>query len=146
MMKHYVKKFAELTTAEFYAIVKERIAVFVVEQNCPYQEVDEIDEIAWHTYFKDEDGTILAYTRIYTEDDTVHFGRVLVNQAHRKSGLGQKIVEQTLAVIEANAPGRPIVIGAQEYLRSFYESFGFQAISEVYLEDGIPHLDMRKQP
>ena len=79
----------------------------------------------WHTYFKDEDGTILAYTRIYAEEDTVHFGRVLVNQAHRKSGLGQKIVAQTLAAIEANAPGRPIVIGAQEYLQSFYESFWF---------------------
>ncbi|MGM9904147.1 hypothetical protein A5844_002617 [Enterococcus sp. 10A9_DIV0425] len=143
-MKHYVKKLTELTTLEFYSIVKERTAVFVVEQNCPYQEVDTIDKNACHTFFKDESGEILAYTRIYHDEESVHFGRVLVNQQHRKEGLGRKIVQRTLEVIEENASGKPIVIGAQEYLKSFYESFGFEAISEVYLEDGIPHLDMRK--
>lgn len=143
-MEHYVKKFADLTTQEFYEIVKERIAVFVVEQNCPYQEVDEIDSQAWHTYFKDEEGKISAYTRIFEEDGTIHFGRVLVNSEHRKEGLGRKIVQRTMEVIEANYPQRPIVIGAQVYLQSFYESFGFEAISDVYLEDDIPHIDMKK--
>lgn len=89
-MKHYVKKLTELTTLEFYSIVKERTAVFVVEQNCPYQEVDTIDKNACHTFFKDESGEILAYTRIYHDEESVHFGRVLVNQQHRKEGLGRK--------------------------------------------------------
>ncbi|MEY8445786.1 GNAT family N-acetyltransferase [Enterococcus ratti] len=143
-MEHYVKKFADLTTQNFYEIVKERIAVFVVEQNCPYQEVDEIDAQAWHTYFKDEEGKITAYTRIYKEEDTIHFGRVLVNKEHRKEGLGRIIVQRTIETIERNYPEMPIVIGAQVYLQSFYESFGFKAISDVYLEDDIPHIDMKR--
>ena len=89
-MKYHVKPFSELNTEEFYAIVKERIAVFVVEQNCPYQEVDEIDEHAWHTYFKDDGGNISAYTRVCEAQDAIHFGRVLVNKEHRKEGLGRK--------------------------------------------------------
>ena len=106
--------------------------------------MDEIDSQAWHTYFKDEAGKISAYTRIFEEDGTIHFGRVLVNSEHRKEGLGRKIVQRTMEVIEANYPQRPIVIGAQVYLQSFYESFGFEAISDVYLEDDIPHIDMKK--
>ncbi len=72
-MEYQVKKFEELSTAEFYAIVKERIAVFVVEQQCPYQEVDDIDGQAWHTFFQDTDGKILAYTRVYEEAESIHF-------------------------------------------------------------------------
>lgn len=69
---------------------------------------------------------------------------MLVNSEHRKEGLGRKIVQRTIGMIEANYPQRPIVIGAQVYLQSFYESFGFEAISDVYLEDDIPHIDMKK--
>ena len=130
-MEYIVKNFNELTTKEFYQIAKERVAVFVVEQNCPYQEIDETDEVALHTYFLSENGEIAAYTRIYSENETVHFGRVLVTKAFRKNGLGKKVVAKTLEVI-----------GAQAYLQDFYGEFGFQAISEVYLEDDIPHIDM----
>lgn len=143
-MNYQVKTFDELTTKEFYMLVKERIAVFVVEQNCPYQEVDEIDPEALHTFLTDEQGNVAAYTRIYKEDDAVHFGRVLVAKEHRQSGLGKQIVQRTLEVIEQKYPNTPIIIGAQDYLRSFYESFGFNAISDVYLEDDIPHIDMKK--
>lgn len=139
-----VKSFAELTTQEFYQIVKERVKVFVVEQNCPYQEVDEVDPEALHTYFADEKGAILAYTRIYQEAGTIHFGRVLVTESQRGTGLGKAIVAATLAVIAERFPEQPVVIGAQAYLQDFYQSFGFQAISEVYLEDDIPHIDMQK--
>ena len=139
-----MKTFDELTTKEFYMLVKERIAVFVVEQNCPYQEVDEIDPEALHTFLTDEQGNVAAYTRIYKEEDAVHFGRVLVAKEHRQSGLGKQIVQRTLEVIEQKYPNTPIIIGAQDYLRSFYESFGFNAISDVYLEDDIPHIDMKK--
>ncbi|MFS0951531.1 GNAT family N-acetyltransferase [Enterococcus thailandicus] len=143
-MNYQVKTFDELTTKEFYMLVKERIAVFVVEQNCPYQEVDEIDPEALHTFLTDEQGNVVAYTRIYKEEDAVHFGRVLVAKEHRQSGLGKQIVQRTLEVIEQKYPNTPIIIGAQDYLRSFYESFGFNAISDVYLEDDIPHIDMKK--
>ena len=143
-MNYQVKTFDELTTKEFYMLVKERIAVFVVEQNCPYQEVDEIDPEALHTFLTDEQGNVAAYTRIYKEEDAVHFGRVLVAKEHRQSGLGKQIVQRTLEVIEQKYPNTPIIIVAQDYLRSFYESFGFNAISDVYLEDDIPHIDMKK--
>ncbi len=145
LVEYQVKKFEELSTAEFYAIVKERIAVFVVEQQCPYQEVDDIDGQAWHTYFQDTDGKILAYTRVYEEVDSIHLGRVLVHQNNRKDGLGRKIVQETINMIQKKFPEKPIVIGAQEYLQAFYESFGFKAISDVYLEDDIPHIDMKKE-
>ncbi|MCJ0732411.1 GNAT family N-acetyltransferase, partial [Enterococcus faecium] len=119
--------------------------VFVVEQQCPYQEVDDIDGEAWHTFFQDTDGKILAYTRVYEEAESIHFGRVLVHQDNRKDGLGRKIVQETINMIQKNFPEKPIVIGAQEYLQAFYESFGFKAISDVYLEDDIPHIDMKKE-
>ncbi|MGM0138275.1 ElaA protein [Enterococcus sp. DIV0755b] len=141
-MEYIVKNFNELTTKEFYQIAKERVAVFVVEQNCPYQEIDETDEVALHTYFLSENGEIAAYTRIYSENETVHFGRVLVTKAFRKTGLGKKVVAKTLAVIAEKFPNQKVVIGAQAYLQDFYGEFGFQAISEVYLEDDIPHIDM----
>lgn len=106
--------------------------------------MDDVDVQAWHTYFKDEEGNVAAYTRIYEEDRTIHFGRVLVNRDYRKEGLGRKIVQRTIDVIEANYPEMPIVIGAQVYLQAFYESFGFKAISDVYLEDDIPHIDTKR--
>lgn len=143
-MEYIVKTFDELTTMEFYRLAKERVAVFVVEQACPYQEIDEIDPQAIHTYLQADDGEILAYTRIYQERSAVHFGRVLVHENHRKEGLGKKIVEKTLQVITERFPNQPVVIGAQAYLTDFYGSFGFQAISDVYLEDDIPHIDMEK--
>lgn len=141
-MHYFVKPFTELTALEFFEIVKERVAVFVVEQNCPYQEVDDIDPKAIHTYLKAENRTIVAYTRIYQENEMVHFGRVLVKEGFRELGLGRKIVEETLAVIEKEFPNQKIVIGAQAHLQAFYASVGFKVISEVYLEDDIPHIDM----
>lgn len=142
-MDYHVKEFTDLTTKEFLEIVKLRIAVFVVEQNCPYQEVDEADELAWHTWLQ-EGTTIIGYTRIIDKGDTVTFGRVLINPDYRGKKLGQKLVAKTLKVVEDKYPNRPIVIGAQAHLADFYGSFGFERISEVYLEDDIPHVDMKK--
>lgn len=137
------KRVYDLTTKEFLEIVKLRIAVFVVEQNCPYQEVDEADERAWHTWLQ-EGTTIIGYTRVIDKGDTVTFGRVLINPDYRGKKLGQKLVVETLKVVEDKYPNRPIVIGAQAHLADFYGSFGFERISEVYLEDDIPHVDMKK--
>ncbi|MGK0552102.1 GNAT family N-acetyltransferase [Enterococcus faecalis] len=143
-MNYQVKSFAELTTKEFFNIARERIAVFVVEQQCPYQEIDEIDEVALHTWLE-EDGAIIGYTRIYTEGTTVSFGRVLIKKSQRRRQLGKKLVAATLAEIEKRYPKQPIVIGGQAYLKEFYESFGFVITSALYLEDGIPHYEMTKK-
>lgn len=142
-MDYHIKKLTELTTKEFLEIVKLRIAVFVVEQNCPYQEVDDADEVAWHTWL--QEGTdIVGYTRIIDQGDTVTFGRVLINSKYRNQKLGNKLLKETLKVVEENYPNRPIVIGAQAHLTKFYGAFGFEAVSEVYLEDDIPHVQMRR--
>lgn len=140
---YHAKKFTELMTKEFFEIVKLRITVFVVEQNCPYQEVDDADEQAWHTWLQ-EGSEIVGYTRIIDKGDTVTFGRVLINPVYRGKKLGNKLLEETLKVIKDNYPERPIIIGAQAHLTNFYGAFGFEEISEVYLEDDIPHVDMRK--
>lgn len=143
-LNYVVKKFEELDVSTFYAIVKERIAVFVVEQNCPYQEIDEVDAQSFHTYIENEQHEILAYTRVYVENQIVHFGRVLVTQKHRGKGFGKEIVAHTLNFINTMFPTQTIQIGAQAHLQHFYQSFGFKQISDIYLEDDIPHVDMEK--
>lgn len=115
-VNYQCKSFSELTTLEFYEFVKLRIEVFVVEQNCPYQEVD-----------------------------SLHIGRVLVHPRFRRQGLGETIMVENLAYLKEHHPKVAIDIQAQEYVQEFYQSLGFQPTSEVYLEDDIPHLDMRLQ-
>ncbi|EOL49287.1 GNAT family acetyltransferase [Enterococcus phoeniculicola ATCC BAA-412] len=144
-MEYTVKTFDELTTVEFYQLIKTRIAVFVVEQNCAYQEVDALDPVAWHTYLRNGE-EICAYTRVYKSNDGVHIGRVLVKEDYRNQQLGRKIVQLTLDWIQSVFPNTPIIIGAQAHLQNFYRTFGFQPTSEVYLEDDIPHIDMEIRP
>lgn len=138
-----VKQTSDLTPKELVKVMQERTKVFVVEQNCPYQEVDEKDEDALHIFFTNSN-EILAYTRIVLNDDEVHpsFGRVLVPKNMRGKGFGRKIVTATLDIISQKYPGQDIKIQAQTYLEKFYGSFGFLAVSQQYLEDGIPHIDM----
>lgn len=136
-----VKHTNELTSKELIDILKERVKVFVVEQNCPYQEVDEDDYDDLHVRLI-EDGHLKAYTRIINKGDHITFGRVLVVKEYRKAGLGAKIVQSTIDEIKQRFPKQPIQIQAQAYLQEFYAGFGFKAISDVYLEDNIPHLDM----
>jgi len=136
-----VKSTKELNPKELITILKERVAVFVVEQNCPYQEVDSDDFDDLHVCLI-EDNNLKAYTRIINKGDHITFGRVLVVKKYRKSGLGEKIVSATIDEIKQRFPNQPIQIQAQAYLQKFYAQFGFQPISDVYLEDNIPHLDM----
>jgi len=138
-----VKQTSGLTPKELIKIMQERTKVFVVEQNCPYQEIDEKDENALHIFFTNSN-EILAYTRIVLNDDQVHpsFGRVLVSKNMRGKGFGRKIVTVTLDIISQKYPNQDIKIQAQTYLEKFYSSFGFQAVSQQYLEDDIPHIDM----
>lgn len=138
-----IKKTAELSSSELIEIMKQRVAVFVVEQNCPYQEVDDADFNDWHIILHEHEH-IQAYARVIDKGDYVTFGRVLVAEPFRGQGLGRRIVRATLDMIANNFADRLIKIQAQAYLQKFYESFGFQATSAVYLEDDIPHLDMQK--
>ncbi|MFZ7157410.1 GNAT family N-acetyltransferase [Avibacterium gallinarum] len=137
-----VKTFAELSTAELFAIYQVRTAVFVVEQQCAYQEVDHWDQSAVH-FWQEFDSKICAYCRIIPQADGIHIGRVLVAQHARGNGLAKALVQQALAYCQQHWTTQPVLIQAQTYLRNFYQSFGFQAISTEYLEDSIPHLDMK---
>jgi ElaA protein len=139
-----IKTTDELTTQELLTILQARTAVFVVEQKCPYQEVDEADRKAVHICIE-ENGELQAYARIIEEEKIIHFGRVLVVKKYRDQQLGRKIVEKTLQEIEKRYPNQPVVISAQAYLVAFYQSFGFEQTSDVYLEDEIPHIEMLLQ-
>ncbi|RPJ95209.1 GNAT family N-acetyltransferase [Rummeliibacillus sp. TYF005] len=143
-MSWKLKKFDELTNSELYNILKERTVIFVVEQNCPYLEVDGKDPFSYHL-FKEVDGEIVAYLRIlppgvsYTESS---IGRVIVKKEYRGQGIAKELLKRGLDFIQNELKETTVKIQAQEYLRKFYGSFGFQAISETYLEDNIPHIDM----
>ena len=142
-MELIVKHFDELTTRELFEILKLRVAVFVVEQNCPYQEVDEKDRDAYHVWLQD-DGEIRAYLRVL--DRGVSFpeasiGRVIAVQ--RRQGLGTRIVREGIRVAREKFGADAITIEAQTYAAKLYENLGFCQTSEEFLEDGIPHIQMQ---
>lgn len=142
-MKIEVKTLDEMTAKEFCKIAEERTKVFVVEQDCPYQEIDQLDYTAHHLVLRDDQGSFVGYTRIMDKDkDHSTFGRVLVCQQYRKHKYGRQLVQATIDETKKIFPEKAIKIQAQAYLQKFYESFGFKPVSDVYLEDNIPHLDM----
>lgn len=141
-MELRVKHFSALSAQELFAIYKLRVSVFVVEQNCPYQEVDDADEHAYHVWFEDEDG-IEAYLRV-VEPGVVFpecaIGRVIA--VKRRCGLGTKIVSAGLRAAQERYGAEAVRIEAQTYARKLYEGLGFVQTSEEFLEDGIPHIGM----
>lgn len=141
-MELKIKHFSELSAQELFAIYKLRVSVFVVEQNCPYQEVDDADEHAYHVWFEDEDG-IEAYLRV-VEPGVVFpecaIGRVIA--VKRRCGLGTKIVSAGLRAAQERYGAEAVCIEAQTYARKLYEGLGFVQTSEEFLEDGIPHIGM----
>ncbi|WP_409291058.1 GNAT family N-acetyltransferase [Peribacillus sp. SCS-37] len=139
-----LKKFNELTSIELYNILQERTRVFVVEQDCPYLEVDGKDLEAYHL-FKEKDSEIMAYLRVLPPGVSypqASLGRVMVKEEYRGEGLAKELVAKGLEVIRQELGESAVKIQAQNYLNKFYGSFGFQAVSEIYLEDNIPHIDM----
>ena len=141
-MELVVKHFRELTTEELFEIYKLRVSVFVVEQNCPYQEVDDADLEAFHLYLKDDTG-MQAYLRVLpkgTTHEEVSIGRVIA--VKRRCGLGTQIVKAGISVAREEFRAERIVIGAQTYARKFYENVGFLQSGDEFLEDGIPHIPM----
>lgn len=146
-MSWKLKKFDELTNIELYNLLKERTLVFVVEQNCPYLEVDGKDPLSYHL-FKEENGEIIAYSRILPTGvsyQEVSIGRVFVKKEYRGQGFAEELLKKGLDFIQNELKETTVKIQAQDYLRQFYNSLGFQAISETYLEDNIPHVDMLLQ-
>ncbi|HET7896761.1 MAG TPA: GNAT family N-acetyltransferase [Flavisolibacter sp.] len=147
MQLHWVlKQFEALSPYEVYAILQLRNEVFVVEQNCVFQDADDKDQDCYHLMGLAAD-KVVAYTRlvppgvIYNEPS---IGRVVTSPSVRRSGAGRELMQKSIAHCYALFGRLPIKIGAQLYLKAFYESFGFEQISEVYLEDGIEHVYMRK--
>ena len=138
-MKLQIKSFHELNTKELFEIYKLRVSVFVVEQKCYYQEVDDLDLQSYHVWLE-ENGKILAYARIFLEDGVAHIGRVISTQ--RRCGLGTKIVQACIESIQEKYEVDTIRLEAQVYARKLYEKIGFYQTSDVFLEDGIEHIQM----
>ena len=142
----YHKHFNELNTTELYQILQLRNEVFIVEQNCPFQDIDDKDFNCYHLIGFDTDyQKIVAYTRIIPADvcyEEPSIGRVVTSSSARKEGIGRDLMQKSIELLEELYGGVSIKIGAQFYLKKFYESFGFQQVEEVYLEDGIEHILM----
>lgn len=139
-MNLVVRKFEELNSAELYEILKARAAIFVVEQNCAYQDMDDLDYQSIHMFYQDG-RMVTAYLRaFYKEEDVVKIGRVLT--LHHGTGLGGRLLHEALMQIRKEMPCRKIYIEAQCHAIGFYEREGFRVTSGEFLEDGIPHVKM----
>jgi len=138
------KTFQELTVDELYDILQLRAEIFVVEQNCVYNDLDGLDKDAVHLFHKKE-GKIVAYARLLkpgTRFADFSIGRVVVKQSERGTGLGIELMEAAKNFIINEWGAGKIKISAQSYLQKFYENLGFEIVTEMYLEDGIPHFGM----
>lgn len=141
-MESVIKKFDELSVNELYDILKLRVDVFVVEQNCPYPEIDDKDQNAYHVWLKDGEG-IAAYLRVLDKGvsfEDASIGRVI--SARRRKGYGTALLKEGIRVAKEKFGADKITIEAQVYARKFYENVGFHKASEEFLEDGIPHIIM----
>ncbi|MBD0299355.1 MAG: GNAT family N-acetyltransferase [Nitrososphaera sp.] len=139
-----LKRFDELTPFQLYAALQLRSAVFVVEQNCVYLDADDKDQNSYHL-LGFADNKLVAYTRIVPAGvmyQEVSIGRVVTAPGVRRTGVGRQLMQQSIKSVYNLFNNVPIRIGAQLYLQEFYASFGFQQISDVYLEDGIEHIYM----
>ena len=140
-MQTHIQKFTQLSTQQLYQIYKLRVDVFVVEQQCPYHEIDDIDTISHHIYLQNYNSKILAYCRLYKIEDTFHIGRVIASE--RRKGYGAQIMKTALEFAEQTLHADSIIIEAQTYARKFYEKLGFIQTSEPFEEDGIEHMQMK---
>tara|TARA_Y200000002_G_scaffold210339_1_gene173497 strand:+ start:418 stop:876 length:459 start_codon:yes stop_codon:yes gene_type:complete len=144
-MNSVIKKFSELSTEEIYNILKLRSEVFVVEQNCVYQDIDEKDQKAIHLFIE-KNSEIIAYTRIFKKGDYYEenpsIGRVVVSKKERGKNLGKEIMKKSIYYVKENMDEKKIELSAQKYLDKFYKELQFYSEGEEYLEDGIPHQRM----
>jgi ElaA protein len=139
------KAFDDLSGAEVYDILALRAAIFVVEQDCAYQDPDGLDRVAHHCLYREGD-RLLAYQRSTppgTPFAESSLGRIVVHEALRGRQVGRELVRRGIAFNFATWPGHAILIGAQAHLTAFYASLGFESLEDPYLEDGIEHVHMR---
>lgn len=144
MLNFEVKPFSELTTDELYELLRLRSDVFVVEQDCVFLDLDNKDQIALHVIGR-KNNEIVAYTRLFKQGDCYEetsIGRVVVKKDERKYGYGHDLMQFSIDVIKEKYNTTTIKIGAQTYLKKFYESHGFNQVGEEYIEDGISHMYM----
>lgn len=147
MIAFYTKKFNQLTTNELYEILRLRAAVFVVEQNCVYQDIDNKDQKALHILGIKND-EIVAYARIFKPNDYFEYtsiGRIVIHPKERNNKYGYQLVEVAIKAINVHFNAFTIAISAQEHLEKFYNNLGFKRNGKSYLEDGIPHIYMIKE-
>lgn len=138
--------FEQLSLIELYKAMILRQEVFVVEQNCPFVDADGKDPLAWHCMGSNENGELMAYTRLFDTDvyydGYTSIGRVVSSSKARGTGIGKVLIQKSIEYCVELFGDKPIKIGAQKYLEKFYESFGFKSTGEDYLEDGILHTYM----
>ena len=147
-MEIVTKSFKSLSLEELYEILRLRTEIFVLEQECLYQDLDGKDTEAFHVLGK-KNGKLIAYARYFQSNvfaDEAIIGRVVVKKSERGKKYGHSIMNATLDVINKKNPGIIVRLSAQQYLIDFYESLGFKTKGDGYLEDGIPHILMLKQP
>ena len=147
MITFKIKRFNKLSTVELYSLLQLRSEVFVVEQNCVYQDIDGKDEKAIHVlgYYNDD---LVAYSRLFNKGyyfEEASIGRVVVSPKFRDKKFGHDLMRISIETINKIFNETAITISAQEYLKKFYESNGFVQTSEMYLEDDIPHIQMKKK-
>jgi ElaA protein len=147
MIQWQVKEFSELDLETLYQLLRLRNEVFIVEQHCPYQDLDNMDQQSLHLLGFAPEG-LAAYTRLFAPGikyEAASIGRVVTASFARGSGLGRELMVHSLGEVEKRWKDAPVKISAQLYLQKFYESLGFAQISEMYLEDDIPHIEMIKR-
>jgi len=147
MISWTVKKFDELNVHELYAILRLRTEVFVVEQNCVFQDMDNKDQYSYHLMGWEQE-QLIAYTRLIPPGVSYAYasiGRVITSQSARGTGIGKLLMERSIEEGKRLFGDVPVKIGAQLYLKEFYYSFGFKQSSDVYDEDGIDHIEMIRQ-
>lgn len=141
-----IKPFEALSLPELYSVLQLRSEVFVVEQNCVYQDIDGKDKKALHVIGEFE-GETVAYCRLFKSGDyfdQASIGRVIVKENFRDKKWGHDLIKEAIGAIQSHFGESQITISAQLYLKKFYESHGFKQTTEEYLEDGIPHIEMKR--
>lgn len=146
MLEFYWKRFEELSAIDIFDMFKARQDIFIIEQNCIYPDIDDLDKNSWHLLAR-ENNELVAYLRVVFPGykyDELSIGRVLTVEKYRGQGVGYKLVAEAINNIKQIDVETSIRISAQYHLQKFYGSFGFKADSEPYDEDGIPHIEMYK--
>ena len=145
-METIIKLYKDLTIDELYEILKLRSIVFVVEQNCVYQDLDDLDKTSYHIFMKEKDKPeIKVYLRVFEKDkDTAQIGRVVTAQDKRRKGYASELIKKGIEIAKNEMKKNKVYLEGQVYAAKLYEKLGFKIISDEFLEDGIPHYKMLK--